>query len=288
MVSHSIVFCYSVGTSNPPGADGVAAIAVKVINRAHVSDDHPVIDVADAEVVRVVDVKNVRLPNIIGVGLVGTGLFDVQLLDGECVRTRERDVIGAALGAYPTETGGVIGGGKLDAMQVRTQRDVVAVGVLIGHDAGVVAGDHYIAQDGQCRVVIGWRDESLGAVSRLGGLHVVDAGVDRHIVEPALHGIIQVDATDLRIVVGPDVEVADDHVDCGEITVECAASSRDDRRPGSCQALEDGAFLPQRERSDGAPDRRRLAFTDDFDGDPARDGLGNRWDCDPPAIDAIR
>ncbi len=90
---------------------------------------------------------------------------------------------------HPAEAGGVVGGGEFQTVPVGTKDDVVAVSVLVDHDSGVVSGDGHVTQEGEGRAVVGRRDQPLGAMGRLGGLHVVDAGVDENILESALQGV---------------------------------------------------------------------------------------------------
>lgn len=220
----------SVCTSDSPGAHGCAAIAVEIIDGSHVADDYPVGEIGNAMIVGIVEIVNRRLPRIIGVSLAGAGLFDVQLFDGESVWAGHCDVIRITVGTESAETGRMVSGRKFDAVDVACYYDVVAVGVFVCHDAGVIAGDGHVAQDGQRRVVVIRSDESLGAVGRLGGLHIVNAAVDEHVLKPALRRKFQVDPANLWIVIGPDIEVANDHVNGGKIEVERAAGGRDDGR----------------------------------------------------------
>jgi len=159
--------------ANPPGPDRCTAVACELLDRSHIPFDDPVIDVSNAKILGIVEVVNIHLPGSVGSGQLRTVLLDIQLLNRKTVLARHRDMVGVAVGANPSEAGGMIRKGEIKTVNVARDDDVVGVGVFVDNDAGVIAGHRHVAQDGQGRVVAERRDQPLGAVGRLGGLHVV-------------------------------------------------------------------------------------------------------------------
>ena len=109
---------------------------------------------------------------------------------------------------------------EFQAVDVGTEDDVVAVGVLVDHDSGVISGYAHVTQDREAPVVAGRRADAGRAVSGLGGLHIVDVRVDKDVLELALHRVQQIDAADTGIVVGADVQVPQAHVDPRKLHVQ--------------------------------------------------------------------
>ena len=91
--------------------------------------------------------------------------------------------------------------------------------MLVDLDAGMIPGHDKGAQDGQCPVIARGGGQAGGAVGWFGGLHVVYAGVDEHVLQSALNGVLQVDTADARIIVSPDIQILDDHMDRRELPV---------------------------------------------------------------------
>ncbi len=57
-------------------------------------------------------------------------------------------------------------------------------------------------------------------MGRFGGLDIVDTGVDENVFYLALHGVLQIDAVDTRVVVGADIKVSDHHIDTGKNVIQ--------------------------------------------------------------------
>jgi hypothetical protein len=51
-------------------------------------------------------------------------------------------------------------------------------------------------------------------------IEVVNAGVDENIFHLALHRVVQINAADTRVIVGPHFHIADDHIHRGETSIE--------------------------------------------------------------------
>gem|GEM_PF-2081398 len=205
--------------AGPSGADQGAAIAVKLLDRSHIPLYNPVVDVSNAQILRVVNITDERLPGIIDIRLSRPRLFRVHLFDRKPVLARNSDVMGVAVGAHPPKTGGMMGERKLQTVDVGGHHDVIPVGVLVNLDAGVIAGHDYIAQDREGPVVAGRRADAGLAVGGFGRLHIVAIGIDEDVLEFALHRVQQIDPADAGIVVGADVQVPQAHFDSRELHV---------------------------------------------------------------------
>ncbi len=210
-----------------------SAIPSELFHRSDIALDNPVVDVANAEVFGIVDIEISCLPRVVFIGLPMAGYFHIQLLNAESVFAGHRDAAGAALRAHPAESGGVMGEGEFQSVDVGGQVDVVAIGMLVDQDACVITGHDDIAQDRERRVVAGRGADAGRAVGGLGRLHVVAIRVDKDILEFALRRVQQVDAADTGIVVGADVQVSQAHVDARELHIQLLGDvgSRDDRWP---------------------------------------------------------
>ncbi len=88
----------------------------------------------------------------------------------------------AALRTHPPKPGGVIGGGEFKAVDIRAKVDVVAVGVFVDPDTGIITGYHHIVEDGEGSVIISRGDQATGAMGRFGGLNTIDVCVDKNIL----------------------------------------------------------------------------------------------------------
>lgn len=120
------------------------------------------------------------------------------------------NVVGATLRTDAAESRRMMRKEEFKAIEVACQGDVIAIGVLVDHNACVIAGDHHISQDGQCAVVARRCDQAGRAVCRPGGLHAIHAGIDNHVLDDALLNAAEVNAADRRIVIGADIQVPDD------------------------------------------------------------------------------
>ena len=108
---------------------------------------------------------------------------------------------------------------EFQAVDVGGHHDVVAVGVLVDQDAGVISGHDHVAQDREGPVVAGRRADAGLTVGGLGRLHIVDVSVDEDVLEFALRCVQQIDAADAGIVVGADVQVPQAHIDPRELHI---------------------------------------------------------------------
>ena len=109
---------------------------------------------------------------------------------------------------------------KFQTVDVACHHNVIAIGMLVGENAGVIPGDYHVVENRQGSVVVAWRDQPLPAPRRPSGLHAVDSGVDKHILNPALQGIPQIDAAEAGIIRGAHLEVSNHHMDGGETAIE--------------------------------------------------------------------
>ena len=113
-----------------------------------------------------------------------------------------------------------MGKGKLKAIDVGGQIDIVCVRMFIDEDTSVISGYNHIAQDRQCSVVASWGYQTTGAMGRFGGLNIVDACIDENMFYFALRRVLQIDAADTRIIIGSDIQIPENHVDPGELKVK--------------------------------------------------------------------
>ena len=112
-----------------------------------------------------------------------------------------------------------MGKGKLKAIDVGCQIDIVCVRMFINEDTSVISGDNHIAKDRQCSVIASRGYQATGAMSGFGGLDIVDACVDENMLYLALCGVLQIDAADSRIIVGSNIQIPENNVDPGELHV---------------------------------------------------------------------
>ncbi len=87
---------------------------------------------------------------------------------------RNRHMMRAALRTHPPKPGGMIGGSEFKAVNVGAEVDVVAVGVFVDKDTGIISGYHHIVQDREGSVVVSRGDQATGAMGRFGGLNTID------------------------------------------------------------------------------------------------------------------
>ena len=149
--------------ADAPRADALASRDLEFIDGTHVATHHPPVDIADSEVVGVVDVAGDLLPFVIAVGLSGAGIFDVELGDGKSVSSDHGDMVGVAHRTHPVETRGVVGGGEFESVDIAAQDDMVAMGVFVDDNPGVVSGHRHVAKQG-----VGSLSPTISMVIQLG------------------------------------------------------------------------------------------------------------------------
>ena len=80
------------------------------------------------------------------------------------------------------------------------------------------------------------------------GLHVIDAAGHRHVFNPAMRGVMETDAADVRVVVGADIQFANHHIHSGKTHVQASLFGGDHCGDRSCKTLDDRAAIRGRRR----------------------------------------
>lgn len=131
--------------SDPSGTDMLSATLRELLHRSNIALDNPPVEVTSAEILGSVNVELSGLPRIVFAGLPGAGNLYIELLDAETVLAGYREAAAASIRADPAESGGVIGEGKLQPVDVGRHGNVIAIGMLVHQDTGVISGHDDIA-----------------------------------------------------------------------------------------------------------------------------------------------
>ena len=82
-----------------------SAVLSELLHRSNIALDKPVVDVANAKILGIVNIEISCLPRVVFIGLPRAGNFYIQLLNAETVLAGHRDAAGASLRSNPAKPG---------------------------------------------------------------------------------------------------------------------------------------------------------------------------------------